>query len=74
MVNREAVQNVFEQIKPLFLEHDGDFEVLDVSEDGSVRVKLIGQCQMCMYKEKTVRALEKMMVAANAGVTTIVAE
>ncbi|MCG8479088.1 MAG: NifU family protein [Spirochaetales bacterium] len=74
MVDKDAVMGVFEQIKPLFLEHEGDFEVLDISDNGNVRVKLIGQCQMCMYKEKTVRALEKMMVAANAGVTAIEAE
>ena len=74
MVDKDAVMSVFEQIKPLFLEHDGDFEVLDISDGGTVKVKLIGQCQMCMLKEKTVRALEKMMVAANAGVTAIEAE
>lgn len=74
MVNRDAVQSVFDRIKPLFLEHEGDFEVLDVSDDGILKIKLLGQCQLCIYKEKTVRALEKMMIAENAGVTAIEAE
>ncbi len=44
MIDTDAVMGVFKQIKPLFLEHEGNFEVLDIFDDGDVRVKLIGQC------------------------------
>lgn len=71
MVDRERVQKVMEGLKPLFLEHDGDFEIVDISDAGAMQVKLIGQCQICMYKEKTVKALEQMMAAADAGITSI---
>ena len=74
MVDKDAVQKVFDRIKPLFLEHEGDFEVLDISDDGTIRIKLVGECQICVLKEKTVRALEQMMKAENTGVTTVAAE
>lgn len=44
MVDKQAVPKVFERIKPLFLEHAGDFKVQEISDDGVVKVKLIGEC------------------------------
>lgn len=74
MVDRTAVARVMDGLKPLFLEHEGDFEVVEITDDGQMTVKLIGQCQICMYKDKTVRALEQMLVAADAGITRVEAE
>ena len=61
MFDQQAVMKVFERIKPLFVEHEGDFEVQEITDDGVVKVKLIGTCQLCIYKEKTTRAIETML-------------
>ena len=61
MVDKQAVRKVFERIKPLFVAHEGDFKVQEITDDGVVRVKLIGECQLCVYKEKTRAAIEKML-------------
>jgi len=39
-------------LKPLFVEHQGDFEVQEVIDDGAVKVNVIGECQACIYKGK----------------------
>jgi Fe-S cluster biogenesis protein NfuA len=61
MVDKQAVMNVFERVKPLFIEHEGDFKVEEITDDGVVKVKLIGECLLCVYKEKTTRAIEAMV-------------
>ncbi len=61
MVDKQAVIKVFDRVKPLFVEHQGDFQVQEISDDGVVKVKLIGECQLCIYKEKTRRAIETML-------------
>ena len=61
MVDRQAVMEVFERIKPLFVEHEGDFDVQEITDDGVVKVKLTGTCQLCIHREKTTRAIESML-------------
>jgi Fe-S cluster biogenesis protein NfuA len=71
MVDKQAVMKTFDRIKPLFLEHQGDFQVQEISDDGVVKVKLIGECQLCIYKEKTTRAVETMLKNEVPGVTRV---
>ncbi len=71
MVDKQAVMQVFERVKPLFVEHQGDFEVQEITDDGIVKVKLIGECQLCIYKEKTRRAIETMLRNEVPGVNKV---
>jgi Fe-S cluster biogenesis protein NfuA len=71
MVDKQAVQQVFERVKPLFVEHQGDFQVQNITDDGVVLVKLIGECQLCIYKEKTRRAIETMLKNEVPGVESV---
>ncbi len=71
MVDKREVNMVFERIKPLFVEHGGDFQVQDITDAGIVKVKLIGECQLCIYKDKTRRAIERMLINEVTGVTEI---
>lgn len=71
MVDKQAVQKVFERIKPLFLEHQGDFKVQEISDDGVVKVKLIGECQLCIYQDKTKRAIEAMLKNEVPGIKRV---
>jgi Fe-S cluster biogenesis protein NfuA len=71
MVDQQAVMKVFERIKPLFVEHEGDFEVQEITNDGVVKVKLIGTCQLCIYKEKTTKAIESMLKNEVAGIKRV---
>jgi Fe-S cluster biogenesis protein NfuA len=44
---RERVQNVIDQIRPLLQADGGDIELVDVQEDGIVKVQLKGACHGC---------------------------
>lgn len=61
MVDKQAIMEVFNKVKPLFVEHEGDFQVQEITDDGIVKVKLIGECQLCIYKDKTKRAIETIL-------------
>ncbi len=71
MVDKKAVNNIFERIKPLFVEHQGDFQVQEITDDGVVRVRLIGECQLCIYREKTRRAIEAMLKNEVSGIQRV---
>lgn len=44
---RERVNNVIEEIRPLLQADGGDIELVDVQDDGLVKVKLKGACDGC---------------------------
>lgn len=43
----------------------------EITDDGVVKVKLIGECQLCVYKEKTRRAIEAMLKSEVTGVKKV---
>lgn len=43
------------------MEHQRDFQVQEISDDGVDKVNLIGECQLCIYKGNTRRAIEAML-------------
>ncbi len=44
---KEKVQEVIEQIRPNLQADGGDIDLVDVTEDGVVKVKLRGACHGC---------------------------
>ncbi len=71
MIDKKAIREVFKRVKPLFLEHQGDFKVQEITDDGVVKVKLIGECQLCILKEKTRRAIETMLKNEVSGIKRV---
>ena len=50
------VQEALEQLRP-FLEADGgNMELIDITEEGVVQVKLMGACKDCSMSEMTLKA------------------
>ncbi len=52
---KERVQEVLDQIRPMLQADGGDVVLLDVSEDGKVKVKLTGACGSCQYSLMTLK-------------------
>ena len=52
---KEAVQKAIEQIRPNLQIDGGDVELMDVSEDGIVKVKLLGACGGCPMSQMTLK-------------------
>ena len=55
---RRTIENIIEtEIRPQLQAHGGDIELLGVSDDGKVRVRLIGECATCPASHLTVENL-----------------
>jgi Fe-S cluster biogenesis protein NfuA len=53
MPTKEQVQEVLDQIRPALQADGGDVELVDVSDDGVVRVALQGACRGCPMSQLT---------------------
>ena len=54
----EKLQQVIEtKIRPLLQTHGGDLELLEVTADGLVRVRLVGACASCPGAQQTLNEL-----------------
>ena len=52
---KEEVQKAIDKIRPGLQADGGDVELVDVSSDGVVKVKLTGACQGCPMSQMTLR-------------------
>jgi len=52
---KEEVQKAIEQIRPKLQIDGGDVELVDVGEDGVVKVKLLGACGGCPMSQMTLK-------------------
>lgn len=53
---RERVESALEKIKPVLRRDGGDVELVNVSSDGVVKVKLKGACSGCPMSQMTLKA------------------
>jgi len=53
---KERVIKVLEQVRPYLQSDGGDIELIDVTEDLTVKVKLKGACHGCPYSMQTLKA------------------
>ena len=59
---RERVAAVIDEIRPMLQADGGDVELVDVSDDGVVKVKLTGACRGCPMSEITLsRGIESRL-------------
>ncbi len=52
---KEKVQEVLEKLRPLLQRDGGDVELVDVQDDGVVKVKLVGACSGCPMSTMTLK-------------------
>ncbi len=50
---KEDVKKAIEEIRPHLKADGGDVELVDVTEEGVVTVKLLGACEGCPMREMT---------------------
>jgi Fe-S cluster biogenesis protein NfuA len=59
---KEQVQKAIDLIRPGLQADGGDVELIDVSADGIVKVKLTGACQGCPMSQMTLKmGIEKII-------------
>jgi len=52
---RERVENALQRIRPALQQDGGDLELIDVTDDGVVKVKLTGACGSCPMSQMTLK-------------------
>jgi len=62
-----TIEEIIEtEIRPQLQAHGGDIELLGVSDDGTVRIRLIGQCAACPASHLTVENVIEAMLKQKA--------
>jgi Fe-S cluster biogenesis protein NfuA len=71
---QEKVKAVLNDIKPMLQADGGNVELVDVSEDGIVKVKLVGACGTCPMAQMTLKmGIEKRLKESVPEVKEVVA-
>ena len=52
---QEKVQSVLDKVRPMLQRDGGDVELVDVQDDGIVKVKLTGACSGCPMSTMTLK-------------------
>lgn len=69
---KEKVQEVMEEIRPKLQMDGGDVELVEVTDDGIVKVKLKGACAGCPMSQMTLKmGIEKILKSRIDGVKTV---
>lgn len=50
---KEEVKKAIQELKPHLQADGGDVELVDVTDDGVVKVRLLGACEGCPMREMT---------------------
>ncbi len=59
---KDKVMAVLEEIRPALQADGGDLELVEVTEDGVVKVKLVGACGTCPMSQMTLKmGIEKRL-------------
>jgi Fe-S cluster biogenesis protein NfuA len=68
----DRVSAAIEQLRPYLKSDGGDMELVEITADNVVRVKLMGACKTCNMSEMTLKAgLEEALKSAAPQVTKV---
>ncbi len=53
---KNEIQKALNSVRPYLQADNGDVELVDISDDGIVKVRLLGACEICPLSIMTLRA------------------
>ena len=72
MTIKENVENALQKVRPSLQADGGDVKLVDVDEDGLVKVKLMGACGGCPMSQMTLKmGIEKNLKQNVPEVTSV---
>lgn len=72
---KQQVLEILDKIRPSLQADGGDVELVDVSEDGVVKVRLKGACSSCPMSTMTLKmGIERTLKAQVPGIKEVVRE
>lgn len=70
---KEKVSKAIEEIRPNLQADGGDVSLIDVTDDGVVKVKLTGACSGCPMSQMTLKmGIEKYLKKSVPGIKEVV--
>ncbi len=70
----DKVKEIIEEIRPLLKADGGDAELVEVSDDGTVKLRLLGACGHCPMSIMTLKmGIEKKIKEKVPGIKEVVA-
>ena len=71
-IMREKVEEVLEKVRPMLQRDGGDVELVDVQDDGVVKVRLTGACSGCPMSTMTLKnAIEETIKKEVPGIKSV---
>ncbi|MCW9065707.1 MAG: NifU family protein [Ignavibacteriaceae bacterium] len=69
---KEEILKALDSVRPFLQADNGDIELVDVTDDGIVKVRLLGECEKCPLSIMTLRAgIERTLMKQVPGVRRI---
>ncbi len=69
---KQQVQQALEKIRPFLQRDGGDIQLIDVTEDGIVKVQLTGACHGCPMSQMTLKqGVERALMKEVPGVKEV---
>jgi Fe-S cluster biogenesis protein NfuA len=69
---KEKIEKSLEAVRPFLQADSGDVELIDVTEEGIVKVKLTGACGLCPLSVLTLRAgIERTLLREVPGIKRV---
>jgi len=69
---KEKIEKALESIRPYLQAESGGVELIEVTEEGIVKVKLTGACEVCPLSVMTLRAgIERALLREVPGVKRV---
>jgi len=74
MLDRAVIQGVIDRVRPYLQRDGGDVQLVDITEDNVVKVKLVGACGTCPMSTMTLKGgIEAELKKSVPGVKAVVA-
>ena len=54
-MDKDKIKQVIDKIRPQLQMDGGDCEIVDITDDGIVKLRLLGHCAGCPYSQQTVK-------------------
>jgi len=71
-VIKQDVEQALDKIRPFLQRDGGDIQLIDVTDDGIVKVQLTGACQGCPMSQMTLKqGVEKALMKEVPGVKEV---
>ena len=68
----ERIKKALDNVRPYLQADGGDVELVNVSKDGIVQVKLLGACGACPMSQMTLRAgVERALIREVPGIRRV---